>query len=61
MKINVEVDVFDDPEYCDSKSGLYWCAYIEDSNYCGKYCVQISGMRRQKCEPCKKAYEEATK
>ena len=59
MKINAEVDIFDDPEFCDSRTGLYQCGYIEDFNYCGLYCVKIDGMRRKKCPECKAAYQKA--
>ncbi len=62
MEIQVKVEVFDDPEFCNDKSEM-----------CGKYeyqrslCYQfdkkighnfITG-KRKKCDQCKTAYQEA--
>ena len=63
MKIQVEIEIFDDPKYCNSPSkgncrflDQDWCEFFHselDSEY--KYKTEIA----EKCAQCKEAYQEA--
>jgi len=73
MKIQVEVEIFDDPEYCQNKDGSKCCRFIAfnwDKQY--KYCPVFDntgllefdlpgdpwGLGTEKCDQCKAAYQK---
>lgn len=72
MKIIVEVEIFDDPEFCGyssigDKSGF--CKFLNDCvDHCHLYSEQVEeirlgekGIDYQKCPQCKAAYQKANK
>jgi hypothetical protein len=62
MKIQVEVDVFDDPEYCQNKNGSCKYLYAEPEDFCLLFheFLMHMGLYR-KCDECKAAYSKAKK
>jgi hypothetical protein len=68
MKITVEVEIFDDPEYCEStkNDGYPKCEYLIRSGYCHlfgtpktysalKYIPLLAVYK--KCDQCKESYQ----
>jgi len=64
MKIQVSVEISDNKKYCNSKSGLTECAYLHSfTNKCRIFRAEelkrASYPKVLKCEPCKKASQQA--
>lgn len=65
MKIKVEVEIFDDPEYC--KNEFEECEYLDKMHHitrvdsCNLFNVTVknSGGLKIKCPQCKEAYQKA--
>ena len=68
MKIQVEIEVFDDPEYCDDNN-TGGCIFIGESNTASSFyfCNIFKDRLKEnkffnwyiKCDQCKTAYQEA--
>ena len=65
MKITVEIDVFDDPEYCEinenecDKLINRYARGIKTRCSIFNERLDFHGWRHLKCDECKKAYSEA--
>ena len=61
MKIMIEVEIFDDHEYCDSQKEKITCEHVEfrnGKNYCGlfkEFTVYGENFLIIKCDQCKEA------
>ncbi len=63
--IQVKVEVFDDPEFCESKAdaeNYVHCEYSDEENTCCLFfeilVFNYDIIRTVKCDQCKKAYQE---
>jgi len=60
MKIQVEIDIFDDPEYCDNNdSCCYWIRSKDGKTFCFAFQEFMEGfIQVTKCDQCKTAYQQ---
>jgi hypothetical protein len=66
MKIQVEVEIFDDPEYCEHETGyrsLDCCYLRRDVSRCRLFREFLAGHGKdevyEKCPQCKEAWQKA--
>lgn len=65
MKIRPEIDVFPDPEFCESQAQSSWCGYLRktidcvDNYRCDLFRCQIDMDTVIKCDQCKADYLKA--